>query len=71
MITVLEALLAIPVSNAWPERGASRVKLVKNHLRNLVKEYMLNSLMHISLNGPKVMSEDSQQVINMRGPIKV
>ena len=32
MISVVEALLVIPVSNAWPERGASKVKLIKNRL---------------------------------------
>lgn len=63
MITVIEALLVIPVSNAWPERGASKVKLIKNRLRSLLKGDMLNSLMHISLNGLPVTSEDGQKVI--------
>ena len=63
MVTVVEALLVIPVSNAWPERGASTVKLIKNCLRSLLKGDMLNSLMHISLNGPQVTSEDGKQVI--------
>ena len=54
MITVVEALLVISVSNAWPERGASKVKLIKNRLRSLLKGDMLNSLLHISLNGPRV-----------------
>ena len=63
MISVVEALLVIPVSNAWPERGASKVKLIKNRLQSLLKGDMLNSLMHISLNGPPVTSQDGQQVI--------
>ena len=63
MISVVEALLVIPVSNAWPERGASKVKLIKNRLRSLLKGDMLNSLMHISLNGPSATSEEGQQVI--------
>ena len=63
MISVVEALLVIPVSNAWPERGASKVKLIKNRLRSLLKGDMLNSLMHISLNGPPVTSEEGRQVI--------
>lgn len=63
VISVVEALLVIPVSNAWPERGASKVKLIKNRLRSLLKGDMLNSLMHISLNGPSVTSEDGQQLI--------
>ena len=63
MITIVEALLVIPVSNAWPERGASKVKLIKNRLRSLLKGDMLNSLLHISLNGPRVTSDDGKQVI--------
>lgn len=63
MITVIEALLVILVSNAWPERGASKEKLIKNRLQSLLKGDMLNSLMHISLNGPPVTSEDGQKVI--------
>ena len=63
MISVVGALLFIPVSNARPKRGASKVKLIKNRLRSLLKGDMLNSLMHISLNGPSVTSEEGQQVI--------
>lgn len=63
MISVVGALLFIPVSNAPPKRGASKVKLIKNCLRSLLKGDMLNSLMHISLNGPSVTSEEGQQVI--------
>lgn len=63
MIFVVGALLFIPVSNARPKRGASKVKLIKNCLRSLLKGDMLNSLMHISLNGPSVTSEEGQQVI--------
>ena len=63
MTTAVEALLVIPVSNAWPERGAPKVKLIKNRLRSLLKGDMLNSLLHISLNGPRVTSDDGKQVI--------
>lgn len=65
MVTVVEALLVIPVSNAWPARGggALKVKLIKNHLQSLLKGDMLNALLYISLNGPQVTSEDGQQVI--------
>ena len=37
MISVVEALLVIPVSNSWPERGALKAKLIKNRLRSLLK----------------------------------
>jgi hypothetical protein len=29
-----ELVLTIPVSNAWPEKGASKVKIIKTDLRN-------------------------------------
>ena len=63
MISVVKILLVIPVSNTLPEKGASKVKLIKNRPRSLLKGDMLNSLMHISLNGPSVTSEEGQLVI--------
>ena len=41
-----------PVTNAWPERGASAVKRIKSRLRSTMKNDMLNALINISLNGP-------------------
>jgi hypothetical protein len=33
-----ELVLTILVSNAWPERGASKVKIIKTDLRNRLKK---------------------------------
>ncbi|XP_033725244.1 uncharacterized protein LOC117315209 [Pecten maximus] len=63
MCKVIEALMVIPVSNAWPERGASRLKLIKTRLRSTMKGDMLNSLMQIALNGPKVGSPECKALI--------
>jgi len=52
----------MPVSNAWPERGASALKRLKTRLRNSQKKEMLESLLHISINGPPV--KESEAVIN-------
>lgn len=60
---VSEDALALPVSNAWPERGASKIKLIKSRLRSRLKNDLLNSLLQISVNGPGVFSEDSDDVI--------
>ena len=57
MMIVVESLLVIPVSNAWPERGASKLKLIKTRLRSGMKGDMLNALMHISLNGVPATSK--------------
>jgi hypothetical protein len=36
-----ELVLMIPVSNAWSEKGASKVKIIKTDLRNHLKNDML------------------------------
>ena len=51
-VQVVEAALAIPVSNAWPERGASQLKLIKTRIRSQIKNDLLASLLHIAINGP-------------------
>ena len=43
----------IPVSNAWPERGGSAIKRIKNNKRSTMKNDALHALLMISLNGPK------------------
>ena len=52
----------MPVSNAGPERGASALKCLKTHPRNSPKKEMLQSLLHLSINGPPV--KESEAVIN-------
>ncbi|KAK3086354.1 hypothetical protein FSP39_017317 [Pinctada imbricata] len=51
---VAAVILSLPVSNAWPERGASAIKRIKTRLRNRIKNPMLGSLMQVSINGPDV-----------------
>ena len=53
----------MPVSNAGPERGASALKRLKTRPRNSLKKEMLESLLHISINGPPVKKK-SEAVIN-------
>jgi len=51
-VQLAEAAHAIPVLNAWSERGASQLKLIKNRIRNQIKNDLLASLLHITINGP-------------------
>jgi len=44
--------LSTPVSNAWPERGASALKRLKTRLRNPMKNNMLQALLQIVINRP-------------------
>ena len=53
-----------PVTNAWPERGASAVKRIKNRQRSTMKGDLLNALLHISLNGPKLGSPEANELLD-------
>lgn len=63
MMYILEIVASLPVSNAWPERGASTLKAVKTRLRNRLGTTMLESLMHVCINGPELNSPEAQERI--------
>ena len=65
IVQIAEVALSMPVSNAWPERGASTVKQIKTRLRGSLENRMLNSLMHISINGPDLHTPEANHVIKM------
>ena len=56
--------IIVPVTNAWPERGASAVKRIKTRQRSTMKNDMLNGLLHISMNGPPPNSAEADHLIN-------
>ncbi|XP_070580157.1 zinc finger protein 862-like [Ptychodera flava] len=61
---IAEVALATPISNAWPERGASAIKRIKTRLRSSLKMNMLDCLLQISVNGPKLNTPEVNTVIN-------
>ncbi|XP_076083706.1 zinc finger protein 862-like [Mytilus galloprovincialis] len=63
LVKVAEIIMTLPVSNAWPERGFSRMKLVKTCLRNRLQNDILQSLLHISLNGPSLGSKEADSYV--------
>ena len=65
IVHIAEVALSMPVSNAWPERGASTVKRIKTRLRGSLENRMLNSLMHISINGPDLHTPEVNHLIKM------
>ena len=54
LLQIAEVCLSLPISNAWPERGASTMKRLKTQLRSRIKNDMLQSLMHVSISGPSI-----------------
>lgn len=65
IVQIAEVALSMPVSNAWPERGASTVKRIKTRLRGSLENRMLSSLMHISINGPDLHTPEANHLIKM------
>ena len=63
-VQVAEAALAFPVSNAWPKRGASQLKLIKTRIRSQIKNDLLASLLHISINGPVPHTEACDSLVS-------
>ena len=55
VLKLAEIGAVIPVSNAWPERGASSMKHIKIRLRSCLKSDLLNALMQVAVNGPQVL----------------
>lgn len=60
-----EVALSMPVSNAWPEQGASTVKRVKTRLMGSLENRMLNLLMHISINGAALHTPEAYHLTKM------
>ena len=63
IVELAEVALSAPITNAWPERGASAVKRIKTRLRNRLKNDMLNSLLHVLINGPAVSTPEAKEVV--------
>ena len=58
-----ECCLSIPISNAWPERGASALKRIKTRLRTRIQNDMLQVLMQVSINGPPLHSDQCKELV--------
>ena len=63
LVGLVEVILTRTVSNAWPERGASRVKIIKTDLRNRLKNDMLNGLLNVVVDGPEMCSDECDQLV--------
>lgn len=63
IVYIAEVVASLPVSNAWPERGASALKSVKTRLRNRLSSSMLESILHICINAPEPSSAAGQKLV--------
>ena len=63
LVWIAEIILPLPLSNAWPERGASAVKRAKSRLRSSMTDQMLEALLHISINGPPVVEAQELKLL--------
>ena len=50
ILRVANTAAIIPVTNAWPERGGSVMKLIKTRLWSRLKNDMLNSRIQVAIN---------------------
>ena len=55
--------MIIPVTNALSEQEASTGKWVKTRIRSIMKNDLLNELLHISVNGPISHSNKAKVVV--------
>ena len=63
LLQFAQIVLSAPITNAWPEHGASAIKRIKTRLRNRLKNDMLNSLLQISINGPELNSMEADDFV--------
>ena len=52
IIELAKIAIIVPVTNAWPERGASAVKRIKSRTCSSMKNDLLNALLRVSMNAP-------------------
>ena len=63
LMNIVEIALTMPISNAWPKRGANRVKLNKTRLKSRMTNEMLGSLLNFSFNGPDTKSSECDSLV--------
>lgn len=63
LVHIAEVCLSMPVSNAWPDRGCSAVKRLKTRLRSRLSVQMLQTLLAITINGPRVGTPECESLM--------
>lgn len=60
---IAKIAVVTPVTNAWPERGASAVKRIKTRSRSSMNCDLLNALLTISINGPALKTKEYEELM--------
>ena len=63
IIKYAKIAITVPVTNAWPERGATAVKRIKSRLRSTIKMDLINAFLMILMNGPTNNSKEATLII--------
>ena len=63
LLLIAEPAVTLPVSTAWPERGASALKIVKNSCRSRLQNDMLEAMFHVKINGPALGSPKMESLL--------
>ena len=67
MFSLMNILLAIPMSTATVERSFSQMKLVKNRLRNRHSDVSLPQHMRIAIEGPELTDINFEEILDIFG----
>ena len=65
MFSLMNILLANPMSTAMVERSFSQMKLVKNRLRNRLSDVSLPQLMRIAIEGPELTDINYEEILDI------
>ena len=63
LLLIAEAAITLPVSNAWPERGASALKIVKSRCRSRLQNDMPEAMLHVKISGPALGSSKMESLL--------
>lgn len=70
MVIAYRIMLAMPVSVASGERSFSKLKIIRNYLRNSMNEDRLNSLAIVSIENEVARSIDYEDTIDQFASLK-
>ena len=66
LLLIAEAAITLPVSTAWPQRGASALKIVKNRCRRRLQNDMLEAMFHVKISGPALGSPKMESLLKQQ-----